>query len=118
MKISKLKEKILSNLKRTVKTYRTNKDITISEAEQIIANTPNAVLIDVRSVQEYREYHIDGAICIPHFEIQSRIEKEVTNKSSLIIIYCQSGLRSKLAMEILLKKGYQNVYNIKNGLDG
>ncbi len=118
MNISKLKEKIVANLKRTVKTYRTNKDITITDAEQIIANTQDAVLIDVRSVQEYREYHIDGAICIPHFEIQNRIEKEVTNKNTLIIIYCQSGLRSKIAMEILLKKGYQNVYNIKNGLDG
>lgn len=118
MKINNIKEKIVSSLKKTVKMYRTNKNINLEEATQIISTTPNAILIDVRSIQEYREYHIDGAICIPHFEIQNRIEKEVTNKNALIIIYCQSGIRSKIAMEILERKGYQNVYNIKNGLDG
>lgn len=116
--MNKLKEKIVSSLKRTVKMYRTNKNINLEEATQIISATPNSVLIDVRSIQEYREYHIDGAICIPYFEIQNRIEKEITNKNTLIIVYCQSGMRSKKAMEILEKKGYQNVYNIKNGLDG
>lgn len=114
MNINKLKERIA----KTVRRYRTNKDITISEAEQIISNTKNAVLIDVRSVQEYRESHINGAICIPHFEIQNRIEKEISDKNTLIILYCQSGIRSKKAGEMLAKKGYSNVYNIKNGLDG
>lgn len=118
MNVDKLKGKILTSLRRTVKTYRFNKNITIQEAIQILSTTQNAILIDVRSVQEYREYHIDGAICIPHFEIQNRIEKEVTNKNAIIILYCQSGIRSKKAMEILEKKGYQNVYHIKNGLDG
>lgn len=118
MNINNIKGKIVSSLKRTVKAYRTNKNISIAEATQIIATTPNTILIDVRSIQEYKEYHIDGAICIPHFEIQNRIEKEVTNKNALIIIYCQSGIRSKIAMEILERKGYQNVYSIKNGLDG
>ena len=111
----KLKEKLLSKLK---KTYRTNNNISIEEANQIIANTSNAVLIDVRSNQEYKEYHIDGAICMPHYEIQNKIEQVIQDKNTLIILYCQSGIRSKKAMEILLKKGYQNVYHIKNGLDG
>lgn len=98
--------------------YRTNKSITLKEAMQIMATTKKLTLIDVRSQQEYKDYHIDGAICIPHYEIQNRIEKEVPNKNELIIIYCQSGIRSKSALQILLKKGYQNVYHIKNGLDG
>lgn len=78
----------------------------------------STILIDVRSQQEYREYHIDGAICIPHFEIQNKIEQFVKNKNALIILYCQSGIRSKSAIEILERKGYNNVYHIKNGLDG
>lgn len=118
MNVNKLKEKVVTTLKRTVRTYRTNKNITIKEAVQIMSTTKNTILIDVRSIQEYKEYHIDGAICIPHYEIQNRIEKEVTDKNALIIIYCQSGARSKNAMEILERKGYKNVYNIKNGLDG
>lgn len=118
MNVNKLKQRLVNSLKKTIKTYRTNKNVTIEEAIQIMATTKDAILIDVRSIQEYKEYHIDGAICIPHFEIQSRIEKEVTNKNALIIVYCQSGMRSKDAMEILEKKGYKNVYHIKNGLDG
>lgn len=118
MNINKIKEKLVTSLKRTVKTYRTNKNVTMEEATQIISTTENSILIDVRSLQEYKEYHIDGAICIPHFEIQNRIEKEVTDKTAIIIIYCQSGIRSKKAVEILERKGYQNVYNIKDGLDG
>ena len=118
MNINKLKEKLLSLINKTAKTYRTNKSITIEEANQIIANNENTVLIDVRSNQEYKEYHLDGAICIPHYEIQNKIEQQIPNKTTMIILYCQSGLRSKKAMDILQNKGYQNVYHIKNGLDG
>lgn len=105
-------------LKSKFKNYRTNKSITLKEAMQIMATNKSTILIDVRSQQEYREYHIDGAICIPHFEIQNRIEQIVKNKNALIILYCQSGIRSKNAIEILERKGYNNVYHIKNGLDG
>ncbi len=118
MSTNKLKEKIISNLKRAMKSYRTSKNITIEELGPITATTPNTVLIDVRSMQEYKEYHIDGAICIPYYEIQNRIQQEVADKNTLIILYCQSGIRSKKAMEILEKLGYKNIYHIKNGLDG
>ena len=108
--------KMLSKLK--IRNSRTSKDITISEAKQIIATNKNVILLDVRSIQEYKEYHIDGAICIPHYEILSRIEKEIQNKNAIIIVYCQSGIRSKKTIQIMAKKGYQNIYHIKNGLDG
>ncbi len=118
MNICRIKEKLINILKMNLKSYRTNRNITVDEAKQIFATTPNATLIDVRSNQEYQEYHIDGAICIPYYEIARRIDKEEPNKNALIILYCQSGTRSKKALEILLKKGYQNVYHIKEGLDG
>lgn len=113
-----IKEKIIGNLRKSIRNYRTNKNVTIQEAQQIMANSSNAILVDVRSKQEYQEYHIDGAICIPHYEIQNRIKKEIPNKNALIILYCQSGIRSEKAMRILLMLGYENVYHIKNGLEG
>lgn len=115
MLVNKIKQILTNKLKR-VNKYRTNKNISLKEARQIINNT-NAILIDVRSIQEYKEYHIDGAICIPHFEIQNKIEKEVQNKNTLIIVYCQSGIRSKAAMKTLEAMGYDNVYNVKDGLN-
>lgn len=108
--------KILSKMK--IKKYRTSRDITISEAKQIMATNKNVILLDVRSIQEYKEYHIDGAICIPSYEIASEIEKNVPNKYAIIIVYCQTGVRSKKAVQIMARKGYQNIYHIKNGLDG
>lgn len=108
--------KILSKINN--KNYRTSREITILEAKQIMSANREAVLLDVRSVQEYKEYHIDGAICIPHYEIASKIEKNIQNKNTIIIVYCQSGLRSKKAIQIMVKKGYKNIYHVKNGLDG
>ena len=76
-----------------------------------------AILIDVRSNQEYREGHLQGAINIPDFEIANRIQKEIPKKNQLIVLYCQYGGRSKKAMLILKNMGYTNVYNLYGGLD-
>ena len=73
-------------------------------------------IIDVRSKQEYDEGHIDGAILIPEYEIKERIEEIVKNKEEKILVYCSSGTRSKIAQEELIKKGYKNVYNLKDGV--
>ena len=78
----------------------------------------NAVILDVRSVQEYREGHLEGAIIIPEYEIRKNIEKKIENKMQLILIYCKSGLRSKIAYDEMKKLGYMNIYYLKNGLDG
>lgn len=66
-----------------------NGDITIEELKNKISQ--GAVLIDVRSNQEYREGHLQGAINIPDFEIVNRIQREVPKKNQLIVVYCQYG---------------------------
>ena len=52
----------------------------------------------MRSNQEYREGHLQGAINIPEFEIKNEIEREVPKKNQLIVLYCQYGGRSKKTM--------------------
>lgn len=73
------------------------------------------MLIDVRSPQEFREGHLDGAISIPEYDIKKEIEKIVLDKNKNIVVYCSSGGRSKKAQKTLNKLGYQNVYNVYNG---
>lgn len=90
-------------------------DITIEEMKNKILQ--GAILIDVRSNQEYREGHLQGAINIPDFEINKRIQNEIPKKNQMIIVYCQYGGRSRNAMEMLNKMGYTNVYNLYGGLD-
>ena len=51
----------------------------------------------------------DNAILIPEYEIANRAEKELPDKEQLILVYCRSGRRSKIASEELVKLGYTNV---------
>ena len=76
-----------------------------------------AILLDVRSVQEYQEGHLEGAILIPEYEIERNVENILQDKNQEIIIYCKSGNRGKKAYKTMQLKGYTNLYNLKGGLD-
>ena len=52
---------------------------------------------------------LKNAILIPEYEIAGRAEKELPDKDALILVYCRSGRRSKIASEELVKLGYTNV---------
>ena len=84
-------------------------NITAEEAKQIMDIEEGYVILDVRTQEEYDEGHIPGAILIPNTEIGDRAEDELTDKNQLILVYCRSGRRSKLAAEILVKLGYTNI---------
>ena len=116
MKINKIRELISKGLKNKEKRYRTNEDIDMYKINEFMKKE-NTILIDVRSKQEYDEYHIPGAILIPSYEIDSKVRNIVSDKQANIILYCQSGIRSKKALEVLKEQGYSNVYNLQGGLD-
>lgn len=92
-----------------------NGDITIEELKNKVLQ--GAILLDVRSNQEYREGHLQGAINIPDFEIANRVQREIPKKNQLIVLYCQYGGRSKDASMMMKRMGYTNVYNLNGGLD-
>lgn len=72
-----------------------------------------AILLDVRSPQEYKEGHLNGAISIPDYKIKKEIERIIPNKNQVIIVYCSTGIRSKKIQCTMEKMGYNNVYNLK-----
>ena len=80
-----------------------------AEAKALMDSESGYIIIDVREQYEYDEGHIPGAILIPEYEIADRAEKELPDKDQLILIYCRSGRRSKIAAEELVKLGYTNV---------
>ena len=84
-------------------------NITAEEAKQIMDTEEGYIILDVRTQEEYDEGHIPGAILIPNTEIEARAEEELTDKNQLILVYCRSGRRSKLASEILVELGYTNI---------
>jgi rhodanese-related sulfurtransferase len=83
--------------------------ITASEAKAIMDTEKDYIIIDARTEAEFAEGHIEGAILIPEYEIASRAEAEIPDKDTLILVYCRSGRRSKIASEELVKMGYTNV---------
>ena len=64
---------------------------------------------DTREQDEFDKGHIPGAILIPYTEIENKAEAMLTDKDKLILVYCRSGRRSKIAAESLVKLGYTNV---------
>ena len=83
--------------------------ITPAEAKEIMDERDDYVILDVRTQEEFDEAHIDGAILIPDYEIADKAESILKDKNQLILVYCRSGRRSKLAAAALVKLGYTNV---------
>ncbi|MCI8273840.1 MAG: rhodanese-like domain-containing protein [Clostridia bacterium] len=90
-------------------------EVTVEELKDKIAK--GAILIDVRSRQEYAEGHLQGAINMPEYELQKRAFKELPKKNQLIVMYCQYGGRSREACKKMKQMGYTNIYNLYGGLD-
>ncbi len=74
-------------------------------------STEGAVLLDVRTAEEYREGHIDGSINLPLDRITA-IASIVKDKSTPLFVHCLSGGRSGRAVDYLKQIGYNNVKNI------
>ena len=87
----------------------TYEQITAEQAKTIMDTEKDYVIIDARTEEEFAEGHIENAILIPEYEIANRAEKELPDKEQLILVYCRSGRRSKIASEELVKLGYTNV---------
>ena len=80
-----------------------------AEAKELMDSESGYIIIDARTQEEYDQGHIPGAVLIPEYEIADRVEKELPDKKQLILVYCRSGRRSKIAAEALVKLGYTNV---------
>ena len=74
-------------------------------------NTPGAVLLDVRTPQEYSEGHIPGSKNVP-LQTLDKVRSVVENKDTELFVYCYSGARSKQATVALGQMGYTNVRNM------
>lgn len=108
--INKIKDMIKKKWHREIE----EKDIELEQLKQL--QKEGAIIVDVRSPQEYKEGHLDGAISIPEYKIKKEIENRIPDKNQNVVVYCSSGGRSKKAQKQLRKLGYSQVYNLYNGL--
>ena len=84
-------------------------NITAQEAKKIMDTQEGYIILDTRAQEEYDEGHIPGAIVIPHDEIKGKAGGMLPDKNQLILVYCRSGRRSKIAAEALVELGYTNI---------
>ena len=92
-----------------LKKYENNNYVPGEKRTQQQETKQDYIIIDARTQEEFDEGHIEGAIMIPEYEIKDKAEKELPDKNALILVYCRSGRRSKIASEELVKLGYTNV---------
>lgn len=91
------------------KTSDTYEQISQEEAYNIMKTESDYIILDTRTPEEFSEGHIPDAICIDYQEVGARAEKELPDKDKLILVYCRSGRRSKIAAQTLCEMGYTNI---------
>ena len=103
-----------NNSTETTLENSTNKEITYeiisqTQAKEIMDSSENYVIVDARTSEEFSEGHIKNAINLDYEEVTQKAESLLPDKNQLILIYCRSGRRSKIAAESLCQLGYTNV---------
>jgi len=86
--------------------------ITGERARELYALSGTAILLDVRTQEEFDDHHIEGSILIPYDELESRLS-ELPDKNEIIIVFCRAGRRSAISAELLVAHGYTNVYDMQ-----
>lgn len=90
--------------------------IPVEDARDIIGKhgEDEVCLLDVRTLKEYEEWHLPGAVWIPIGELPDRLDE--LNKAKITIVYCAIGGRSRAGAAILDSTGFHEVYNLKGGI--
>lgn len=108
----KIKKSIIKKILKRTRNIEDVRDINYETFYKLVKSNKNIEIVDVRSPQEFAETRINSAINIPLYDLPSKARRILQDKSKLIILYCQSGERSKTAYKILEKLGYTNLYNL------
>ena len=91
-------------------------NLTSPQAKELLAKNARVVLLDVRTPEEFRQAHLRGALLIPVGELEQRLREVPTGKP--LLVYCSVGARSRAAAGFLVGKGFQQVYQMSDGLMG
>lgn len=81
------------------------------EVAKKIIDTQESIVLDVRTINEYKEGHIENTVLLPVDQIEEDVKKVLDDKYATILVCCRSGNRSKSASLKLIELGYKNVYD-------
>ena len=110
-------KKLLNKLLKRTRNESFIREISFENLCKLIKSNADIILVDTRSPQEFAENRISGSVNIPEYELLRNATRLLPDKNALIILYCQSGDRSRKAYITLARLGYTNLYDLKGGLD-
>ena len=96
------------------------KDVSNAEFQELLANLEGALLLDVRTPDEWNEGHLEGAAHADYWGDEKAFEEAMNSipRDRPVLVYCAGGGRSGLTAKELIAAGHQEVYNLANGISG
>ncbi len=85
--------------------------ITPQQAKEMLDADSKIILIDLRSIEDYKIGHIEGAVSVPYEDAVKKITQQFTNRNAKILIYSNSKNRSAITTLKLIQQKYVNVYD-------
>jgi len=85
-------------------------------AIRLMNNNDDALIIDTRSVSEYKNGHIKGAKNTPLNEFAKNLDGYAKFKDKPVLVYCNSGNTATRALKMLKKAGFENINNLEGGI--
>lgn len=89
--------------------------VSITEAKEIIERDKELLILDTRTQEEYDAGHIEGAILIPYNKLEMNLDELDGFEDKPILVYCRTGNRSALAVDILIENGFNKIYHMNQG---
>jgi rhodanese-related sulfurtransferase len=84
----------------------------ISADELLGRTTGDALILDVRTAEEFAAGHVPGAVNIPHTQVGARLTELGDDRARPVVVYCESGRRAGMAADVLLNDGYTSVLHL------
>jgi adenylyltransferase/sulfurtransferase len=91
-------------------------EISVETVKNAIDNGDNVTIVDVRTPDEVTKGKIKNSINIPLDDFENNIEKRIPNKKQTVYVYCLSGSRSAMALQIMEQKGYKSAFSMTSGM--
>ena len=102
--------------RKLIMTNHNVKNITAEEANKLIIENKEVLILDVRTKGEFANGHIPGATLIPSSEIASRVSELEKYVNKPVLVYCASGGRSPGAVQTLVKNNFAEIYHLSRGI--
>lgn len=104
-----------------IRNGRLYREVSAEEVQRVLEepdsrNSGKVVLVDVRTPGEFAVKRMAGAKLVPFEELEARYRTEIPDSAEKVFVYCMGGERSRSACDFLSRRGYTNLYNIRDGV--